>query len=306
MSGIRVYEFHQREIDDLKTAAVFTVACCTNLKRLLEGIRDNQPNWAHWAIKEFLDHDNQRESYLHQVDHLIDPVGVPEMVPTYGKRRRRNDGTYAEVPSLTCSHMREYPLAHRAAWAVHDALRDYLWDVWRRGHPTLVCCNDVSAVTDELVESRWQEIRDELEAMVDYNCDGLRLAVEAESKAAIERCRQSIVGDATTTLKPDIGTGVSLGNVADDEAANAYEKELQNALETHGIRPEVAETLSPEQKRNIIMANWSDTPAKTRNRWQETKWTPSLGMESKTKLADKVKTYIKRGQEKLRELANEE
>ena len=85
-----------------------------------------------------------------------------------------------------------------------------------------------------------------------------------------------------------------------------YEKELQNALETHGIRPEVAETLSPEQKRNIIMAHWSDTPARTRDRWQETKWTPSLGTESKTKLRDKVKTYIKRGQEKLRELANEE
>ena len=37
MSGSRVYEFHQREIGDLKTAAVYTLAVCTNLKRLLEG-----------------------------------------------------------------------------------------------------------------------------------------------------------------------------------------------------------------------------------------------------------------------------
>ncbi|WP_146371140.1 hypothetical protein [Symmachiella macrocystis] len=68
---------------------------------------------------------------------------------------------------------------------------------------------------------------------------------------------------------------------------------------------DVAETLSPEQKRNIIMAHWSDTPAKTRDRWQEAKWLPSLGKERNTKVRDKVKTYITRGQKKLKELASQ-
>jgi len=126
------------------------------------------------------------------------------------------------------------------------------------------------------------------------------------------------VGRATETLTPGIDAGVSPREVAipierDDEEANRdqpmpsdIDRELQNALETHGIRPEVAKTLSREKKRNIIMAHWSDTPAKTRDRWQERNWTPSLGKQSKTKLADKVKSYIKRGRETLRELANKE
>jgi len=321
MSGSRVYEFHQREIDDLKRAAIYTLAVCTNLKRLLEGIRDNQPHWAARAIREFLDPNNKCESYLaDKVDHLIDPVGIPVKVPRRAKVHRGSDGIHFEKKfPLTCE-MREEPLAHRAAWVVHDTFSKYLWSVWRRGNPTYIYTDDLGAATDELVGSRWQEIRDELQAFVDYDCDGLQQAVEAESKAAMERCRQSIVGDATATLKPDIGTGVSLGDVAfaiegDDEAANsnqpivpsACETELQNALKTHGIRVDVAESLSPEQKRNIIMAHWATcrglTTAKARDKWEQNGWPPSLGSESKTKLANKVKAYIKRGKTKLDSLA---
>ncbi len=120
-------------------------------------------------------------------------------------------------------------------------------------------------------------------------------------RVVFEKAVQGEIEDTDTTQTPQT------------EAANnnqpivplAYEKELQNALETHDICLDVAEKLSQEQKRNIIMAHWSDTPAKTRDRWQETKWPPSLGTERKTKLRDKVKTYIKRGQEKLKELASE-
>jgi hypothetical protein len=72
---------------------------------------------------------------------------------------------------------------------------------------------------------------------------------------------------------------------------------------------DVAETLSPEQKRNIIMAHWATceglTTAKVRNRWEQNGWPPSLGSESKTKLADKVKAYIKRGQTKLDSLGRQ-
>jgi len=202
MSGSRVYEFHQREIDDLKTAAVYALAVCTNLKRLLEGIRDNQPHWAVRGIIWFLDPNNKCQSYLDKVDHLIDPVCVPVKVPRRAKVHRGSDGIHFEKKfPLTCE-MREEPLAHRAAWVVHDTFRTYLWSVWRRGNPTYIYCDDVGAAADELVESRWQEIRDELEAFVDFDCDRLRRAVEAESKAAMERCRQSIVSDATATLTP--------------------------------------------------------------------------------------------------------
>jgi len=198
MSGSRVYEFHQREIGDLKTAAVYTLAVCTNLKRLLEGIRDNQPHSAARAIREFLDPNNKCQSYLDKVDHLIDPVGVPVKVPRRAKVQRGSDGIHYEKKfPLTCE-MREEPLAHRAACVIHDTFRTYLWSVWRRGNPTFIYTDDVGAATDELVESRWQEIRDELQPFVDYDCDGLRQAVEAESKAAMEQCRQSIVGNGTT------------------------------------------------------------------------------------------------------------
>jgi len=197
MSGNRVYEFHQREVDDLKTAVVYTRAVCTNLKRLLEGIRDNQPHWAAPAIREFLD-PNSKSYLVDKVDHLIDPVGVPVKVPRRAKVHRGSDGIHIEEKfPLTCE-MREEPLAHRAAWVVRDTFVTYLWSVWRRGNPTFIYTDDVGAATDELVKSRWQEIRNELQAFVDYDCDGLRQAVEAESKAAMELCRKSIVGNGTT------------------------------------------------------------------------------------------------------------
>lgn len=91
---------------------------------------------------------------------------------------------------------------------------------------------------------------------------------------------------------------------ADDELDKACEEELQSALRKHEIRTEVAPTLTPEQRRNIIMAHWGCTPSKARDRWIETKWRPFLGKESKTKLADKVKSFIKRGRDKLKELAS--
>ena len=203
MSGSRVYEFHQQEIGDLKRAAVYTLAVCTNLKRLLEGIRDNQPHWAARAIGEFLDPNNKCQSYLDKVDHLIDPEGVPVKVPRRVKLHRGSDGIHYEKKfPLTCE-MREEPMAHRAAWMMHDTFSKYLWDVWCRGNPTRICTDDVGAATDQLATLRWQEIRDELQAFVDYDCDGLRRAVEAESRAAMDRCRQSIVGDATAGLNTD-------------------------------------------------------------------------------------------------------
>ena len=91
---------------------------------------------------------------------------------------------------------------------------------------------------------------------------------------------------------------------ADDELDKACERELQSALRKHEIRTEVTATLTLEQRRNIIMAHWGCTPSKTRDKWLETKWRPFLGKESKTKLADKVKSYIKRGRDKLEELAS--
>jgi len=198
MPGSRVYEFHQQEIDDLKTAAVFTLAVCTDLRTLLDGVRDNQPNWAARAIREFLDPNNKCQSYLAKVDHLIHPVGVPVKVPRRAKLHRGSDGIHVEKKfPLTCE-LREEPLAHRAAWVVHRIFSSYLWSVWRRGNPTCIYTDDLGAATDELVSSRWQEIRDELQAFADFDCDGLRRAVAAESKAAMERCRQSIVGIGTT------------------------------------------------------------------------------------------------------------
>ena len=195
MSGNRVYDFHQQEIDNLKAAAIYTLAVCDNLKRMLEGIRDDQPRQAARAISELLDPNYQFKSYVDKVDHLIAPVSVPVNVPLRTKMHHGPDGIHYEKKFPLTIELREEPLAHRAAWALHDTVVTYLWSVWRRGNPTLVFCDTLTA-TDELVGPRWQDIRAELRAFVDYDSDDLRQAVEAESNAAMERCRLSIVATA--------------------------------------------------------------------------------------------------------------
>ena len=202
MSGNRVYDFHQQEVDNLKAAAVYTLAVCDNLKRMLEGIRDDQPRLAARAISELLDPNYQCKSYVDKVDHLIAPLNVPVNVPRRTKMHHGPDGIHYEDKFPLVIEMREEPLAHLAAWVIHDTVVSYLWSAWRRGNPTLIFCDAIKA-TDELVGPRWQEIRQELRAFVDYDCDGLRQAVEAESNAAMERCRLSIVGNGTTvSTKP--------------------------------------------------------------------------------------------------------
>jgi len=98
--------------------------------------------------------------------------------------------------------MREYLSAHAAVWAVHSTFREYFWRVWRRGHPTEIASNDVLDAAREL-DSRWCEIRDELKEVADFDCDSMRQAVQAESKAAIERCRQSIIAPSADEIVRD-------------------------------------------------------------------------------------------------------
>jgi len=138
--------------------------------------------------------------FVDVVDHLIDPVGIPVKVPRRAKVQRGSEGIHYEKKFPLKCELRDVPVAHHAAWAVHRIFSSYFWSVWCRGNPKYIYTDDVGAATDELVNSRWQEIRDELQAFVDYDCDGLRQAVEAESKAAMDRCRQSIVGDAEADL----------------------------------------------------------------------------------------------------------
>lgn len=218
MSSNRVYDFHQQEVDNLKASAVYTLGVCNNLKRMLEGIRDDQPHWAARAISELLNPNYQCKSYVDKVDHLIAPVSVPVNVPRRMKMHRGPDGIHYEKMFPLTIELREEPLAHRAAWAIHDTVVRYLWSVWRRGNPTLVCCDALKA-TNELVGPRWQEIREQLRAFVDYDCDGLRQAVEAESSAAISRCRQTIVGDVMATPKPNNDGSQYLGITLRDREA---------------------------------------------------------------------------------------
>ena len=104
---------------------------------------------------------------------------------------------------------------------------------------------------------------------------------------------------------PPRGRGISRVP-SDEQKAEACEQELQIALKTHQIRSQVAATLSKEQRRNIILANWGLTAAKARDKWQQMGWSPTLGSESKTQLSKKVKVYISRGKDKLTELASRE
>ncbi len=48
MSDSRVYVFHQQEVDNLKSAAIYTLAVCDNLKRMLEGIPDDKAYAHKW------------------------------------------------------------------------------------------------------------------------------------------------------------------------------------------------------------------------------------------------------------------
>jgi len=194
------YEFHQKEVESLKSAAIYTLAVCTNLKRMLEGIRDDQPRFASRGIHELLDPNYQCKSYVDKVDHLLAPVKIPVNVPIRSKMRRGSDGIHYEDMFPQVIELREEPIAHLAAWVIHDTVVSYLWKVWRRGNPGLVYCDALEATYD-LVGPRWPEIRQELSGFVEYDYYSLRKAIENESKAAIERCRQTIVGKAMTDRK---------------------------------------------------------------------------------------------------------
>jgi len=188
MSGSRIYDIHQREVDDLKSATAFAAGVCTYLKRLLRAVKDDRPKFAVAAIRQFLD-PYHLHSCLERVNHLIDPVGFPAKVPRESEEHRGTDGRH--LP--TCNDMRDCSSAHRAARAVQDTFRDYIRGVWSREYPTLLSPPDPLEAAIELTEKRWQEIRDELEEVVDFDCKGLLEAVRNESNAAIERCRESIV-----------------------------------------------------------------------------------------------------------------
>ena len=192
------YEFHQQEVDSLKSAAIYTLAVCTNLRRMLEGIRDDQPRFASRGIHELLDPNYQCKSYVDKVDRLLAPVKIPVNVPIRSKMRRGSDGIHYEDMFPQVIELREEPIAHLAAWVIHDTVVSYLWKVWRRGNPGLVYCDALEATYD-LVGPRWPEIRQELSGFVEYDYYSLRKAIEDESKAAIERCRQTIVDAAMAT-----------------------------------------------------------------------------------------------------------
>lgn len=287
MSGSRVYDFHQQEVDNLKSAAIYTLAVCTNLKRMLEGIRDDQPRWASRAIDELLDPNYQCKSYVDKVDHLISPVSVSVNVPRRTKMHRGPDGIHYEDKFPLVIEMREEPLAHHAAWVIHDMVVRYLWSVWRRGNPGLIYCDALEA-TDELVGPRWNEIRGELRAFVDYDYDfdGLRQAVEEESKAAIAQCRQTIVGDTMATHKPNNGKtkylGITLGDrealrIVNDKTLTAsfgrkgkpWEmfRELYHAGHNGLARADITKTLWPDQP---ITDNALDQHKATVNKLLET------------------------------------
>lgn len=256
MSGSRVYEFHQQEVDSLKAAAVYTLAVCDNLKRMLEGIRDDQPRWASNAICELIDPNYERKSYVNKVDHLITPVSVPVNVPRRAKMHRGPDGIHYEDKFPLVIEMREEPLAHHAAWVIHHMVVSYLWSVWRRGNPGLIYCDALQA-TYELVGPRWNGIREELRAFVDYDCDGLRRAVEEESKAAIARCRQTIVGDAASTHKPYIDAGGEVPTPSSTAAERGKEAidEQDSADSEHSAGDGKQD--SARKKRQICLANWA-------------------------------------------------
>lgn len=198
MSGSRVFDFYEQEVDNLKSAAIYTLAVCTNLKRMLEGIRDDQPRLASRGIHELLDPSYQCKSYVDKVDHLLAPVSIPVNVPKRTNMHRGPDGIDYEKKFPLVIELREEPLAHLAACLIHDMVVRYLWSVWRRGNPGLVYCDAIEA-TFELVGPRWNEIREELSGFVEYDYYSLRKAIEDESKAAIARCRQTTVGDAMAT-----------------------------------------------------------------------------------------------------------
>jgi hypothetical protein len=226
------YEFHQKEVESLKSAAIYTLAVCNNLKRMLEGIRDDQPRFASRGIHELLDPSYHLKTYVDKVDHLLAPVKIPVNVPIRSKMHRGSDGIRYEDMFPQVIELREEPIAHLAAWVIHDTVVSYLWKVWRRGNPGLVYCDALEATYD-LVGPKWPEIRQELSGFVEYDYYSLRKAIENESKAAIERCRQTIVGKAMTDRKIEpelrlvVGDGESPQATVDGKAISITKKQAE-------------------------------------------------------------------------------
>lgn len=193
MSRSRAYAFHQCEIQDLKTARAYAVGICDWVTRLQEGIHRNEPNWAAYPVKEILDHNNKLEfAILNPVDHLLTPVAQPAVIPSWNAISGRLRNASSDVLKLD--------LAHRAAWRLHSFLYDRLWDVWGRKHAGKLASRDVVVACDELVSSRWQELQQALKPVVEFDCNELRSAVELESAMALERCRQSVMGDCSNAF----------------------------------------------------------------------------------------------------------
>lgn len=188
MSGNQLYEFHQREIQDLQTAKAHTLRICSCLKGLQKDIACDDSSYADWSIILFLQHGN-RESCLRSVEHLFAAVAHPIKIPSRLAfwRSSADEPHYNTIAES----------AHRAAWELDSAVRSTLCGIWQRGQAS-ISSDDIGVAAQEIVQLHWQELRERLKPLADLDCDKLKLAVVKESSAAMERCRQSIVGGGTT------------------------------------------------------------------------------------------------------------
>ena len=294
MSGNQLYEFHQREIQDFRKAKERTLLVCRRLKSLTKDeLTRDEPFNADWIITMLLDDKDSDKSCLEPVEHLLEEVAEPFDTPII-------DRAFHSAGSS-----RMLRTAHRAVWDLRSGVCNCLWDIWGLHHRSAEN-ESIIAASEGIVRFHWHELKERLEPLTVFEFDVLMQAVEAESTAAMARCRENIVGDATVTHKPSVDADISLVDSPADELEKACQEELKRALKAHKIRTEVAAKLTLEQRRNIIMAHWGCTSSNTRDKWLVSNWKPLLGKEGKTELANKVKVFIKRGKEKLAELAAEE
>jgi len=210
------WDFHQKEREGLDRARVYALGAINDLKRLLEGICKDDPNWAAAPIGEFVEHcdgDPHLDEAMRAIGRLIEAVRIPSTTPSTCNECRGRDGI--RLPTLKT--MVQSKSAHEAARQIYSVFGHYFQ---RKAFDQLTFqeYGKIRArsphtwqldVVDAVLESRWAEIRDELMPVTSFDCDALRSAIERESQAAFELSRDTAMR-VSPPPPPDSGKGIPL------------------------------------------------------------------------------------------------
>jgi hypothetical protein len=208
MSAIYLaWEFHRKELDSLKSLSDWTASDCRIVQAVVEALQDDYQAVEVDMMYGAYSDDESRWLYFEEFKYLITPVAIPFSCP---RRSEHPDNPYAMIWTGTDS----YDSAHEAAVSFASFFFGYLrWKYLKWLEKLPFTGTDDDCLKYAWKEYLWQEARNELKPLCEFDFDALAGAIEKEHQLASDRCRALVLGSLQGTTpgsvaNPDSGTGL--------------------------------------------------------------------------------------------------